>query len=103
MSGDHATPSPALPRHTAPPRSVSGTILPGVATLLTPVVGPQAFMYVTIVTAALYALFVLYRLTRRDPVPDEDQEPFQQMTGQMPLTAELAPQPEEVGSASEAR
>jgi MFS family permease len=73
--------------------SVSGTVLPGVTTLLTPVVGPQAFMYVTIVTAALYGVFVLYRLTRREPVPDEDQEPFQQMTAQMPLTAELAPVP----------
>lgn len=75
--------------------SVSGTVLPGAATLLTPIVGPQAFMYVTVVSAALYAVFVLYRLTRREPVPDEDQEPFQQMTAQIPLTAELAPQPAE--------
>jgi MFS family permease len=73
--------------------SLSGLVLPGLATVLTQVVGPEAFMYVAIAAAALYAAFVAYRLTRREPAPEADQEPYQPISAQVPHTAELAPQP----------
>ncbi len=72
--------------------SVSGIVLPGVATALTQAAGPRAFMFVAMAVAALYAAFVVYRVMRRDPVPEEDQEPYQAISAQAPHTAELAPQ-----------
>ncbi len=75
--------------------SVSGLVLPGLATALTPLFGPRAFMFIALVVAALYGLFVAWRVTRREPVPEAEQEPYQQVTAQAPLTAELAPQTEE--------
>ncbi|MCZ6773189.1 MAG: MFS transporter, partial [Proteobacteria bacterium] len=78
--------------------SVSGFVLPGLATALTQVAGPRAFMFVAIAIAALYASFVLYRLTRREPATEADHEPYQPISAQAPHTAELAPQPSEVES-----
>ena len=72
--------------------SVSGFVLPGIATALTQVVGLQAFMYVAMAVAALYAAFVAYRLTRREPAPLGDQEPYRPISAQVPHTAELGPQ-----------
>jgi MFS family permease len=72
--------------------SISGVLMPGVATALTEVVGPQAFMYVAMGVAALYAAFVAYRLTRREPAPEAEQEPYQPISAQAPYTVELAPQ-----------
>lgn len=71
--------------------SISGLVLPGIATALTPVLGSRAFMFLAIVIAASYALFVAYRLTRRAAVAEAEQEPFQAVTAQAPLTAELSP------------
>lgn len=76
--------------------SVSGLVLPAAATALTPVLGPRAFMFLAIAIAASYAVFVAYRLTRREAPPEAAQEPFQAVTAQAPHTAELAPLPEEV-------
>ena len=76
--------------------SVSAFVLPGIATALTQLVGLNAFMYVAVAVAGLYAAFVAYRLTRREPAPLESQEPYQPISGQVPHTPELAPQaPEE--------
>jgi len=72
--------------------SVSGFLLPGLATALTPVLGPQAFMFVTIVVAIGFAGFVVWRVIHKDPVPDEETEPFQAISAQAPHTPELAPQ-----------
>jgi MFS family permease len=72
--------------------SVSGFVLPGLATALTQVAGPRAFMFVAMTVAALYATFVAYRLTRREPAPEADHEPYQPISAQVPHTAELAPQ-----------
>ncbi len=71
--------------------SVSGLVLPGLATALTQALGPQAFMYVAMAIAALYAGFVAYRVTRREPVPEADHEPYQPISAQLPHTAELEP------------
>jgi MFS family permease len=76
--------------------SVSGFLLPGLATALTRVVGPRAFMFVAIGVAALFAAFVIFRLTRREPAPQEDQEPYQAITAQAPHSAELAPEAAEM-------
>ena len=73
--------------------SVSGVILPALATVLTQVAGPRAFMLVAMVVAMLFAVFVTYRLTRREAVAETDQEPYQAISAQAPLTAELSPQP----------
>jgi MFS family permease len=70
--------------------SISGLVLPGVATVLTEVVGPRAFMFVAIAIAALYAAFVGFRLLRREPVAA--QEPYQPITAQAPYTPEMSPQ-----------
>ncbi len=75
--------------------SVSGFVLPGLATALTGVVGPRAFMYVALAVAALYALFVLYRLRRRTAAAEADHTSYQAITAQAPHTAELAPDPPE--------
>ena len=72
--------------------SASGFVIPGLTTMVTPTLGPQAFMYVAILIAALYGLFVAFRLTRREAVPEEDLEPYQQISAQAPLTSEFAPQ-----------
>jgi len=73
--------------------SISGFVWPGVATALTQLVGPRAFMYVAIAIALSYAAFVAYRLTRREAVSEVDQEPYQPISAQAPRTAELAPHP----------
>ncbi len=73
--------------------SVSALVLPAVATALTPVLGPKAFMTIALVIAGSYALFVLFRVIRREPTPEAETEPYQQISAQAPLTAELAPQP----------
>lgn len=71
--------------------SISGFVLPGLATALTPVLGPQAFMFVTIAVAIAFAGFVVWRVINKEPVPDEEAEPFQAISAQAPHTPELAP------------
>jgi len=75
--------------------SASGVVLPALATALTQVFGPRAFMFVAIATAALYGAFVAYRVTRREPAPGADQEPYRAISAQAPYTPDLAPQPSE--------
>ncbi|MBI1385746.1 MAG: MFS transporter [Rhizobiales bacterium] len=70
--------------------STAAIIVPALATVLTAAYGPHVFTYVAMVLAAAYAVFVSYRLTRSEAVPAADQEPFQPMTGQVPLTPEVA-------------
>lgn len=77
--------------------SVSGLAVPALATFLTPGFGPKVFMYIAIVIAALYGGFITYRLFRRDPIPLEETEPYQQVSAQVPLSAELAHPPDENG------
>lgn len=75
--------------------SVSGIVLPGIATLLTQAVGPKAYMYVAMTVAALYGGFVAYRLTVRAAPIEELAEPYQPISAQAPLTPELAPHPDD--------
>ncbi|MNY65188.1 hypothetical protein D3C86_2024200 [compost metagenome] len=58
-------------------------------TLLTPVFGPRTFIYAAMVVAALYALFVLVRLSKRDEVPAGERETFELKSAQVPNAGAL--------------
>ena len=70
--------------------SVSGFVIPLLATALTPIFGPKTFMYMAIVIAVAYALFVVVRLRMSVAVPRHETEPFVAISGQAPYTTELA-------------
>jgi MFS family permease len=70
--------------------SLSGFVVPGVVTLLMAVYGTQAFMFVSIVIAALYAAFVVWRTVKAKPVPNDETGSFSPMTAQAPLAVDLA-------------
>lgn len=70
--------------------SISGFIVPGIGTALTAVYGTQAFMFVAIVIAVAFCLFVLARIARSPAVPVEETGSFAPMTAQVPLPVELA-------------
>ncbi len=75
--------------------SVSGFVVPGLGTLLTAIYGTQSFMWVAIVIAALFCLFVLWRLRQASPVPAGDTGSFAPMTAQAPPPVDLAFGPDE--------
>jgi MFS family permease len=70
--------------------SVSGFVVPGLGTLLTAWYGTQSFMYVAIVIAAIYCLFVVWRVAISRAVPKDETGSFAPMTAQAPLAVELA-------------
>jgi MFS family permease len=70
--------------------SVSGFVVPGIGTLLTAWYGTQSFMYVAIVIAAIYCLFVIWRVAISRAVPKEETGSFAPMTPQAPLAVDLA-------------
>ncbi len=72
--------------------SVSGLVVPALATALTPVFGAKVFMYLVILIAVLYLGFVASRIVLREPTPSDEIEPYQQVSAQVPLSAELAQQ-----------
>lgn len=73
--------------------SVSGFIIPGIATALTAVYGTEAFMYIAVLIAAVFASFVAYRIARAPAAQPEGG--FAPMSAQAPLPAELAFSPDE--------
>ena len=75
--------------------SVSGFLIPGVGTVLTAVYGTQSFIYVAVVIAIAYALFVAWRVAQARPVPSAETGSFAPMTAQAPLPVELGFTPEE--------
>ncbi|MBO6836103.1 MAG: MFS transporter [Alphaproteobacteria bacterium] len=76
--------------------SLSGFVLPGAASFLTDIYGAKAFMYVAMVIALVYGLFVAYRMTRREGVPVEAQEAYEPRAAQAAYAPELyAPVTEE--------
>ena len=76
--------------------SVSAFVLPLIATALTPLLGPRAFMAVAMAATAFFGVFVLARVLSREPVPEGEQVSFRPLSAQAPLTPDLAPLPEEV-------
>ena len=70
--------------------SVSGVIVPAVATSLTALYGTVAFIYIAVAIAVAYALFVLWRISRRQQVPSEETGSFAPLAAQAPLPVDLA-------------
>ncbi|MDF1750468.1 MAG: MFS transporter, partial [Alphaproteobacteria bacterium] len=70
--------------------SASAFILPGATTVLTSFLGVTSYMYVASVIAFIYALFVAYRMMRREPVPMEDQEAYEPRAAQAAYAPDLA-------------
>lgn len=74
--------------------SASGFLLPGVASLLTELIGPEAFMYVAVAIAGAYGLFVLYRIRARDPVPEAEQGSYEPRAAQAAYSPEYYAPPD---------
>jgi len=70
--------------------SASAFILPGATTVLTDLLGVTAYMYVAVVIALSYGLFVAYRIMRKEPVPEEDQEAYEPRAAQAAYAPDLA-------------
>ncbi|MER9826988.1 MFS transporter [Mesorhizobium sp. M0134] len=75
--------------------SLSSFVVPGIVTGLSAVYGTQAFIYVAIVIATTYCLFVLWRVVMVRPVPATETGSFAPMTAQAPLPVDLAFAPED--------
>jgi MFS family permease len=75
--------------------SLAGFIVPGIITALSAVFGTQAFIYVSIVIACAFCLFVLLRVFTTQAVPATETGSFAPMTAQAPLPVELAYAPDE--------
>lgn len=70
--------------------SLSGFLVPGLVTALSAVYGTRTFIYVSVVIALAYALFVAWRVATTRPVPAAETGDFAPMTAQAPLPADLA-------------
>jgi len=75
--------------------SLAGFVVPGIVTGLSAIYGTQAFIYVAIVIAAAFCLFVLWRVITTQAVPAAETGTFAPMTAQAPLPVELAFAPDE--------
>ena len=76
--------------------SLSGFIVPGIVTALSAAFGTQAFIYVAVVIACAFCLFVLLRVFTTQAVPATETGSFAPMTAQAPLPVELAYAPDEI-------
>lgn len=70
--------------------SISGFIIPGVATALTAIFGTQAFILVAIAIAVAFCGFVGWRLTQAAPVPVSESGDFAPLAAQTPPATDLA-------------
>ena len=68
--------------------SLSGFVLPGLATFLTEIFGTRAFMILTSATAAAYGAFVLWRTLRGNPAQETGE--WQPTAAPTPLAPDLA-------------
>ncbi|MDX8508123.1 MFS transporter [Mesorhizobium captivum] len=75
--------------------SLSGFIVPGIVTVLSAVFGTETFIYVGIVIASAFCLFVLWRVFAARPTPAAATGNFAPMSAQTPLPVELAFGPDE--------
>jgi MFS family permease len=70
--------------------SLAGFVVPGLVTGLSAVYGTQTFIYVAIVIALAYVLFVAWRVVTTRPVPAAETGEFAPMTAQAPPPVDLA-------------
>ncbi|WP_421915784.1 MFS transporter [Mesorhizobium sp.] len=75
--------------------SLAGFVVPGIVTGLSALYGTQAFIHVSIGIAAIYCVFVLWRVLKSPAVPATETGTFAPMTAQAPLPLELAFAPDE--------
>ncbi len=75
--------------------SLSGVLVPAIATGLTAIYGTVAFIYVAVVIAIIFAAFVLWRISRREQVPSEETGNFAPLAAQTPLPVDLSTPDEE--------
>lgn len=69
--------------------SLSGFIIPGIATALTASVGTQAFIMVAVTIAAVFSGFVMMRIRRAPAVPTSESVDFAPLSAQTPPAADL--------------
>lgn len=69
--------------------SAAATVVPLAVTALMPVFGQKTFIGAALMVAAAYALFTLWRLNERDPVPSDAREGFELRSAQLPNAALL--------------
>ena len=74
--------------------SLAGFVVPGIVTALSAVFGTQAFIYVAVVIACAFCLFVLLRVFTTQAATETGS--FAPMTAQAPLPVELAYAPDEI-------
>ncbi|MVA96292.1 MFS transporter [Nitratireductor sp. CAU 1489] len=70
--------------------SLSGFVIPGIATALTAFVGTGAFITIAIAIAAMFCVFVIWRLTQAEAVPAAESGDFAPLSAQAPPAAEFA-------------
>lgn len=75
--------------------SVSGFVIPAMATMLTAIFGTVTFIILAIVIAMVFAGFVAVRLLSAKAVPADETGTFAPMSAQAPVPADLAYWPEE--------
>lgn len=82
--------------------SLSGVVVPAVATGLTAIFGTIAFIYVATGIAIAFAAFALWRISQREQVPSEETGSFAPLAAQSPLPVDLVTPAEEPEIAEEA-
>ncbi|WP_127597699.1 MFS transporter [Nitratireductor alexandrii] len=78
--------------------SLSGFVMPGIATALTAFAGTGAFIVMAIAIAAVFCAFVIWRLTQAEAVPPAESVDFAPLSAQAPPAAEFAYASDESGS-----
>lgn len=68
--------------------SASAFALPLIATFATGLYGPTAFMWIAIAVSAAFGVFLVWRLSARPYEVEDDREPFQPVTAQVPYARE---------------
>jgi MFS family permease len=67
--------------------STAATIVPLLVTMISPFSGPRTFIVAAMLVAVAYGLFILQRLKKRAPAPEEERESHELRTAQMPNAA----------------
>ena len=75
--------------------SLSGFLIPGIATLLTAAFGTATFIVLAVAIAVVFGIFVIWRLAMANPVPADESGTFAPMSAQAPVPADLAYSPED--------
>lgn len=67
--------------------STAATIVPLLVTMISPFSGPRTFIVAAMLVAVAYGLFILQRLKKRAPAPEEERESHELRSAQMPNAA----------------